>query len=191
MLVVKLGGSLLRDPLLPAWLDRLATRGAGQTVIVPGGGPFADAARALQKEWRVDDVCAHNMAVLGMTQTARLLHGIEPRLALADSEAGLRARLAEGRAVIWLPLALQRDAPDPLTSWDVSSDSLAAWLALRLRACAVVLVKSCAVPAQATPAALAAAGIVDRAFPGYAAQCARAGIACDVVTRTDMAQVVG
>lgn len=191
MLVVKLGGSLLRDPLLPAWLDRLATRGAGQTVIVPGGGPFADAARALQKEWRVDDVCAHNMAVLGMTQTARLLHGIEPRLALADSEAGLRARLAEGRAVIWLPLALQRDAPDPLTSWDVSSDSLAAWLALRLRACAVVLVKSCAVPAQATPAALAAAGIVDRAFPGYAVQCARAGIACDVVTRTDMAQVVG
>ena len=191
MLVVKLGGSLLRDPLLPAWLDRLATRGAGQTVILPGGGPFADTARALQKEWRVDDVCAHNMAVLGMAQTARLLHGIEPRLALADSEAGLRACLAAGRAVIWLPLALQRDAPDPLTSWDVSSDSLAAWLALRLRACAVVLVKSCAVPAQATPAALAAAGIVDRAFPGYAAQCARAGIACDVVTRTDMAQVVG
>ena len=42
MQVVKLGGSLLRDPLLPAWLERLATRDAGQTVIVPGGGPFAD-----------------------------------------------------------------------------------------------------------------------------------------------------
>lgn len=190
MRVVKLGGSLLHDPLLPSWLERLATRGAGQTVIVPGGGPFADAARALQKAWRVDDVCAHNMAVLGMAQSARLLHGIEPRLALADAETALRARLAAGRTAIWLPLELQREAPDTLTSWDVTSDSLAAWLALRLGARSLVLVKSCPVPARATPAELATAGIVDRAFPGYAAQCARASIACAVVTRTDIDRVL-
>lgn len=186
MRVVKLGGSLLRDPLLPMWLGRIAAQGAGQTVIVPGGGPFADAARAVQKKWRVDDVCAHNMAVLGMAQSAHLLHGVEPRLALADSEASLRACLDEGRAAIWMPLSLQRDAPDALTSWDVTSDSLAAWLALRLGARSVVLVKSCPVPAQATPDELTAAGIVDRAFPGYAAQCVRAGINCAVVTRTDI-----
>mgnify|MGYP006169438185 FL=1 len=190
MQVVKLGGSLLRDPLLPAWLERLATRGAGQTVIVPGGGPFADAARAAQQQWHVGDVCAHNMAVLGMAQTAHLLHGLEPRLALADSESELRARLDEGRAAIWLPLSLQRAAPDALTTWDVTSDSLAAWLALRLGARSVVLVKSCALPAQATPAELAAAGIVDRAFPGYAGQCARAGITCTVLTRTDIDTVI-
>jgi hypothetical protein len=53
-----------------------------------------------------------------------------------------------------------------------------------------VLVKSCPVPPQATPDALAAAGIVDRAFPGYAAQCARAGINCTVVTRTDIDKVL-
>lgn len=190
MQIVKLGGSLLRDPLLPAWLERLATRGAGQTVIVPGGGPFADAARAMQKEWRVSDVCAHNMAVLAMAQTAHLLHGLEARLALADSEAELRTRLAEGRAAIWLPLSLQRAAPDALTTWDVTSDSLAAWLALRLGARSVVLVKSCPLPSQASPAELAAAGIVDRAFPGYAEQCARAGITCTVLTRTDIDTVI-
>lgn len=190
MQVVKLGGSLLHDPLLPAWLSRLATQGAGQTVVVPGGGPFADAARALQKEWRVGDLCAHNMAVLGMAQCAHLLHGLEPRLALADSEADLRACLDEGRAAIWLPLFLQRHAPDALTSWDVTSDSLAAWLALRLGARAVVLVKSCPVPAQATAAELATAGIVDRAFPGYADQCARAGIACTVLTRSDIDRAI-
>lgn len=190
MQVVKLGGSLLRDPLLPAWLERLATRGAGRTVIVPGGGPFADAARTIQREWRVDDVCAHNMAVLGMAQCAHLLHGLEPRLTLADSEAGLRACLDEGRAAIWLPLSLQRAAPDALTSWDVTSDSLAAWLALRLGARGVVLVKSCPVPAQANAAELAAAGIVDRAFPGYAAECARTGITCAVLTRTAIDRVL-
>jgi aspartokinase-like uncharacterized kinase len=190
MNVVKLGGSLLHDPLLPAWLGRIAAQVGGQTVIVPGGGPFADAARAVQKEWRVNDVCAHNMAVLGMAQSAHLLHGLEPRLALADSEAGLRACLDEGRAAIWLPLSLQRTEPDALTSWDVTSDSLAAWLALRLGARSVVLVKSCPVPPQAGPETLAAAGIVDRAFPGYAAQCARAGITCAVVTRTELERLM-
>ena len=95
-----------------------------------------------------------------------------------------------GCGAIWLPLTLQRDAPDALTNWDVTSDSLAAWLALRLGARGVVLVKSCPVPAQATPAELAAAGIVDRAFPGYAEQCARAGIACSVLTRTDIDRAI-
>jgi aspartokinase-like uncharacterized kinase len=35
---------------------------------------------------------------------------------------------------LWLPLELPRDAPDMLTTWDVTSDSLALWLALRLNA---------------------------------------------------------
>mgnify|MGYP003587113929 CR=1 FL=1 len=188
MRIVKLGGSLLRDPLLPAWLDRIVR--AGPIAVVPGGGAFADAARAAQAHWRVDDLTAHNMAVLGMAQFAHLLHGLEPRLALADSVAGLAAQLAAGRAAIWLPLALQRDAPDALTNWDATSDSLAAWLALRLGARGVALVKSCPVPAQATPAELAAAGIVDRAFPGYADQCTRAGIACSVLTRTDIDRAI-
>jgi aspartokinase-like uncharacterized kinase len=189
MRIVKLGGSLLRDPLLPAWLDRIA--GAGRVAIVPGGGVFADAARAAQAHWRVDDVAAHNMAVLAMAQFAHLLHGLEPRLALADSAAGLDAHLAACRAAIWLPLELQRDAADALTSWDVTSDSLAAWLALRLAADELVLVKSCRVPADAAPGELAAAGIVDRAFPAYAEQCARAGIVCRVLNRAEIDRVLG
>lgn len=184
MRVLKLGGSLLRDPLLPAWLDRIAR--AGRCAVVPGGGAFADAARAAQAHWRVDDVAAHNMAVLGMAQFAHLLHGLEPRLALAESTDGLRAHLAAGRAAIWLPLELRREAADALTSWDVTSDSLAAWLALCLGARELVLVKSCAVRAAATPAELAAAGIVDRAFPAYAEACARAGIACRVLDRAEL-----
>ncbi len=100
MRVVKLGGSLLRDPLLPAWLDRIA--GAGRCAVVPGGGAFADAARAAQAHWRVDDVAAHNMAVLGMAQFAHLLHGLAPRLALADSTDGLRAQ-RRGWRCAWAP----------------------------------------------------------------------------------------
>ena len=42
MRVVKLGGSLSGAPELKAWLAALAGA-AGRVVLVPGGGPFADA----------------------------------------------------------------------------------------------------------------------------------------------------
>ena len=45
--------------------------------------------------------------------------------------------------------------------------------------------------AIAAAAELAAAGIVDRAFPGYAAQCAHAGITCRVVDRSGFDIVLG
>ena len=54
-------------------------------------------------------------------------------------------------------------------SWDVTSDSLACWLATRLGAATLVLVKSAPVPAgQATAEALAATSLVDAAFPALA-----------------------
>ena len=51
-----------------------------------------------------------------------------------------------------------------LTSFDVTSDSLAAWLANRLGAARLVLVKSCAIPLGRTMREHAAAGIVDARF---------------------------
>jgi hypothetical protein len=60
--------------------------------------------------------------------------------------------------------------PAVAQSWDVTSDSLAAWLASRLDADRLVLVKSAPPPPlPLTPARLAAAGLVDAAFPAYCA----------------------
>jgi aspartokinase-like uncharacterized kinase len=53
-------------------------------------------------------------------------------------------------------------------SGDVSSDTLAAWLADALGARGLLLVKSCDLPRDCADAAvLAAAGIVDPALPGF------------------------
>lgn len=185
--IVKLGGSLARDPLLPQWLQTLAEHGGGRVVIVPGGGPFADAARDAQAAWPLNDLAAHNMAVLGMAQFGYLLQGLCPTLATARNVEEIEAALTSGRVAVWLPFDLLRKAPDELTSWDVTSDSLALWLAGRLGAAHLVLVKSCALPSGRDWDALSKTGIVDRRFPDLArdARCT-----VELIARDDLSAPV-
>ena len=182
MWVVKLGGSLDRDSSLCDWLDMLALEGRGRVVIVPGGGRFADAAREAQQHWGFDDLTGHNLAVLGMAQMAQMLRGLCPALRCARDEAEVRAQLAAGAVPVWMPIDLLRDTPDELTNWGVTSDSLALWLAARLQAEGVIVVKSCAVPPGAEAEELTHAGIVDTEF---AARRARLKCPVRVVSATD------
>jgi hypothetical protein len=168
MWIVKLGGSMAHDPRLAGWLAMLAEVGGGRVTVVPGGGIFAEAVRASQRRWAFDDLPAHNMAVLGMAQTAHLFHALEPRLALAVDEAGIRRTLHAGQPALWLPFTLLRDAPDTLTSWEVTSDSLALWLARILNAERLVLVKACKVPPGSTLAELTTQGVLDVRFERWA-----------------------
>ncbi len=168
MWVVKLGGSLFGDlPRLREWLDLLATRGAGHVAIVPGGGRFADAVRAEQRRLGFGDLAAHNMAVLAMCQSALVLHAMQPALRFVDDAGSIGDVLRAGGTALWQPLDALRDAPDALTSWDVTSDSLAARLAARLGARGLVIVKWDAPPAGAGMEELTGGGYVDRAFSGF------------------------
>jgi aspartokinase-like uncharacterized kinase len=164
MWVVKLGGSLGRDPVLKEWLDTLVELGRGRVVIVPGGGAFADEVREHQALWRFDDVAAHNMAVLAMAQSGLMMQGICPALVLAAGESELRRAVQQARVPVWMPFEVLREQPDTLTHWGVTSDSLAAWLANRINAEGLLLVKACAIDAALDLAACAAAGIVDERF---------------------------
>lgn len=168
MWVVKIGGSMTRDPRLPHWLQMLATLGGGRVTVVPGGGAFADAARQAQAHWGVDDLAGHNMAVLAMAQVAHLLHALEPRLPLVQHDAEIREALHAGRPALWLPLPLRRTQPDEITSWEVTSDSLALWLARRLNAERLVVVKACEVDPGLGLAELGASGVLDRRFATWA-----------------------
>ncbi len=164
MWVVKLGGSLHDSPALGRWLRWLATAPGPPRIVVPGGGPFADTVRRLQPELDFDDLAAHRMAILAMQQYGLVLQAQAPDMRLAESEPELR----RAQAAVWLPWRLAgRAAIAP--SWAVTSDSLACWLAMRLGAERLVLVKSAAVPIGVHAAGeLAAAGLLDTAFAGYA-----------------------
>lgn len=160
--VVKLGGSLWRAPELRRWLEILAAARRLRVVVVPGGGPFADAVREAQPALGFGDRAAHRMALLAMEQYGTALADLEPRLTPARGIADLRGLPSP---TVWMPLPLAESA-DVAESWDVTSDSLAVWLAGALGASCAVLVKSAALPDGASPGRdLAVAGIVDPALP--------------------------
>ncbi|GJE54039.1 MULTISPECIES: amino acid kinase family protein [Methylobacterium] len=164
--VVKVGGSLLADaPRLHSVLARLADGAEGRAVIVPGGGPFAEAVRTSQAALGYSDALAHRLALDAMGRMAEVFCEIAPRLAIVHS---VEAAAAHEAPCLWAPAALRAGHPGIPESWDVTSDSLALWLAAALGATRCLLLKSAPCPAGASPEALARLGLVDRAFPDFA-----------------------
>jgi 5-(aminomethyl)-3-furanmethanol phosphate kinase len=183
--VVKLGGSYAGSAELKGWLDALAEC-AGHTVLVPGGGPFADTVRDAQRSMGFDDRVAHHMALIAMEQYGCALASLGRRLAPAASVAAIRRALGARKVPVWSPTRMVLAAADVPCSWDVTADSLAAWLAGRLRAQHVLLVKQVR-PSGTSVAArdLLARGLVDPEFPAFLAV---SGAAASVAGPADHAQ---
>jgi aspartokinase-like uncharacterized kinase len=142
-LVIKVGGSLLAQPeCLDRVLAIVASASKNQRlVIVPGGGAFADAVRKADSAIRLSDGAAHWMAVLAMDQYAHLLADRLRDGVVATNIEEIASTLCAGRVPVLAPTRWLRDA-DPLPhSWDVTSDSIAAWVAGALGARRLVLVK--------------------------------------------------
>jgi aspartokinase-like uncharacterized kinase len=167
--VVKIGGSLAADESLHEWLALIAERGGGRVVLVPGGGDFADLVRDAQDAFAFSDAVAHRMAILAMEQFGLMLAGIQPELMPVESLDALHAVVRHGRVPVWLPATLTKGALDLPASWDVTSDSLAAWLAATLNAERLLLVKACAVPTGLDAERAHEHGIVDAAFAEFVA----------------------
>jgi len=134
-LVVKIGGGLLRDEGMEglrracAEVNEIA---AGRPVlVVPGGGPFADAVRAVDAQVGLGDAVAHRLALHAMDQLGVLLAPL-----LSDCGVTL---LAVAQAFAGRP-----DVPE---SWEVTSDSLAVLAAADNGAAEAVLLKAVEPPA--------------------------------------------
>jgi 5-(aminomethyl)-3-furanmethanol phosphate kinase len=137
--VVKVGGGLGRgagDDALRALCTTLGKLGEHHALlVVPGGAWFADAVRDADRRFGLRATTSHRMAVLGMEQFAWLLSELIPG---AERRAEL-ARPAAGRTVVLLPAGLPID--ELPAWWQVTSDSIAAWVAGQVRADRLVLVK--------------------------------------------------
>ena len=153
--VVKIGGGLLAHAeSFEAALAAVSAASADQRLLViPGGGPFADAVRNVDRRLGLSDDAAHWMAVLAMDQNAHLLSSRLPGGTIVNDRSGIGSALAApagpGRRIpVLAPYRWLREA-DPLRhTWDITSDSIAAWIAGQLSAERLVLIKPPAASGQ-------------------------------------------
>lgn len=166
MWVVKLGGSLACSNNLCHWLRSLVGL---PVVLVPGGGPFADQVRNAQQRWKFADDAAHHMALLAMEQYGRMVCALQPGLEPASSPSEIQDILERGIVPVWMAADMALEESQLERSWDVTSDSLAAWLTGELSAEALLLIKSAAIePAPACLDELTESGLVDKEFSRFA-----------------------
>ena len=164
--VVKVGGSYATFPRLADVAAALAA-GGGRTIVVPGGGPFADLVRSEQQRLGFDDAAAHRMALLAMAQFGQLLASFSDALVPAPSRAAIGDALTAGKVPVWQPLDILDGVPELPENWDLTSDSLAAWLAGQIGATRLVFLKRGSAPTSARLDDLVEARIVDPLLPRF------------------------
>ena len=139
-LVVKVGGGLLRDQglegLRRACAEATEIAASRPVLVIPGGGPFADAVRAIDEQVGLDDAAAHALALQAMDQLGVLLGRLLPA---AELVADLVAPRALGLLEAAPAFAGRADVP---ASWTVTSDSLAVLAAAAIGADEAILLKS-------------------------------------------------
>jgi aspartokinase-like uncharacterized kinase len=164
-LVVKLGGSTAGHEEMKRWIDALATT-TFPLVIVPGGGPFADQVRISQRRLAYSDDAAHAMAILAMDQFGIAIAERNIRLQPARLISEIHEVLNAGDVPVWLPSSMTIGASDIPCSWDITSDSLSAWLCGQLDANTLLLIKQTdEYQRYSSVPDLADAGIVDSLLP--------------------------
>jgi len=139
---LKIGGSLAEEPdILRALCLELSEMAKNHRITaVPGGGRFADVVRELDERFHLHDTVSHNMAILAMDQYGIFLSSITPGSRTTATLDGARQHSDAKHLPILLPSKLMSRA-DPLPhSWDVTSDSIAGYIAGELGSEKLILV---------------------------------------------------
>ena len=140
--VIKVGGSLAETPeelrALCVELCQIAKEYA--FVVVPGGGRFADAVREFDKKYALPPVVSHRMAILAMDQYGLVLSHLIPESCCLNGFKEVKSIREAKKVPVFLPSKLMFRDNSLEASWDVTSDSIAVYIAHRLHAERVILV---------------------------------------------------
>jgi len=132
--IIKLGGSLIekgRDIVrfLRDYAEEKSKKNALTIILIPGGGPFVEPVRNLSEDTSLSEETAHWMAVLAMHQYGLFLANGEFGIPLVESVDEIDGA---GAVCILLPYKILK-ADDCLPhTWDVTSDTIAAFVANKI-----------------------------------------------------------
>jgi aspartokinase-like uncharacterized kinase len=146
--VIKIGGGLTA---IPHALDEVCAAVAEvgrdhRLLVVPGGGPFADSVRDFQSRFGISNDAAHWMALLAMDQYGYVLAERIAGSILLDEPGAIATAVTRGRVGVLAPSRWMRSADVLPHSWDVTSDSIAAFVAGALEAVRLILIKPTGAP---------------------------------------------
>jgi len=181
--VLKIGGGLT---VLPGALEAVCATVSelGRTqriVVVPGGGPFADAVRTFEASHALSADAAHWMAILAMDQYAHVLAERIVGARMVEDPGAVEESVGMAGVAVLAPSRWMRAADVLPHSWQATSDSVAAFVAGALDAARLILVK---------PASDESATTVDPCFRSVLP----AGLPWTVVPRgrvSEMARLLG
>jgi|Deesub1362A_J573_1020465.scaffolds.fasta_scaffold00088_88 hypothetical protein len=126
MIIVKMGGSIIQKwrELVNVFLEINSTT-REKILLIPGGGKIAEIVR----EMRVDDDNAHWMAIAAMEINGYYLASLGVNRLDPESFDELKPRSVD----VLLPYTLSRKNDELPHSWKVTSDSIAIWVAGKLK----------------------------------------------------------
>jgi aspartokinase-like uncharacterized kinase len=175
--VIKVGGSLFDlvdlGPRLERWLEAPPS---SALVLVPGGGLTADVVRGLDRRHGLGEEAAHWLALRALTLNAYLLAQLlkKQRPVVSGEVAAWPALWRGGNLLILDAYAFaQADERRPgrlPACWEVTSDSVAARVAVVARARRLMLLKSVTIPADMAWDEAGRQGFVDSFFAAIVAQ---------------------
>ncbi|MDA9690205.1 hypothetical protein N9V13_07350 [Betaproteobacteria bacterium] len=144
MILIKLGGSLLNSGFMKIWIKFITDHLKGRAIIVPGGGLFADHIRSVQKNYKLEDDIAHDMALYSMSQMGLLISSIErTSLHFCNTKNEIGRVLEENKVpIIGTVDFLKKRIGSPNKNWSITSDSIALLISEELQLNNLIIVKS-------------------------------------------------
>jgi aspartokinase-like uncharacterized kinase len=139
--VVKIGGSLAMYPeKLKILCSKLGAASKEHNILlVPGGGEFADVVRSVDKRFSLSDSASHKMAILGMDQYGFLLSDLIADSQVIDKLEHVQRVLNLHKLPVFLPSNFMLKNNPLENSWNVTSDSIAVYIANQLHMKKVIL----------------------------------------------------
>jgi aspartokinase-like uncharacterized kinase len=177
--VVKVGGSLYDLPDLATrlreWLVAERNSGFG-VVLVPGGGRTVDVVRELDRLHQIGEETAHWLALRALSVNAHFLKSLLPNACVIEDMNECENVWFSGRTPILDPHEFARQDENRIGRlphvWAVTSDSLAARVAVVTQARHLVLLKSTTIPTGMDWREAGRLGLVDETFADVVRQSA-------------------